>query len=141
MVNLWNLRRTCGEFRQRQMLDRRGFLKAGMLGAGGLTLADLLRHEARGATSAPKENSVIILWMRGGPSHIETFNPNMEAPAPYRSLTGEVQTNLPGVSFGGTFPGLARHADKMAIVRSYHHRDSNHDASGPGALYSSLYHL
>ena len=52
--------------------------------------------------------SVVLLFLQGGPSHIEFFDPKMTAPAEIRSITGEVQTKLPGVTFGGTFPKLAR---------------------------------
>ena len=65
------------------------------------------------------DKSVIFLFLHGGPSQIETFDPKMSAPAEVRSATGEVATKLPGVTFGGTFPKLARLADKLAIVRSY----------------------
>ena len=72
MTDFASLDRTCSEFRHRQAVDRRSFLRVGMLGAGGLSLSELLRREAQGATApGTRENSVIILWMRGGPSHID----------------------------------------------------------------------
>src|SRR5207253_256610 len=88
----------------------------------------------------------------GGPSQIETFDPKMTAPSEYRSVTGEVASNVPGVSFGGTFVKLARHADKMALVRSFTHETSDHtkaveqvmrggnpiDRSGMGAVTARL---
>ena len=66
------------------------------------------------------------LWLGGGPSHIETFDPKMNAPAEYRSVTGEVSTRIPGVSIGGTLPQIAGMADKMAFVRSFAHTNSGH---------------
>src|SRR5438045_1363592 len=93
--------------------SRRDFLKAGMLGLGGLSLPWLLQNKAQATTTGHdyvRDKSVIFIFCAGGLSHIESFNPNMGAPEASRSMTGEVQTTLPGVTFGGTFPLLARHA-------------------------------
>ena len=65
--------------------------------------------------------------MHGGPSQIETFDPKMTAPSGIRSVTGEVKTSLPGVTFGSTFQKLAKLADKFSIVRSFTTGDSRHD--------------
>lgn len=108
--------------------SRRDFLRVGALGAGGFALPQLLqaRSEARAEGRRVKETSVIWLWLGGGPTHVETFDPKMTAPAEYRSVTGEVATSLPGVTFGGTFPKMAAMADKMAVVRSFAHTNSGH---------------
>lgn len=108
--------------------SRRDFLRVGALGLGSLTLSGLLAARAAAAKAGGYVNdkSVVLLFLGGGPSHIETFNPNMQAPEPYASITGEVATSLPGVTFGGTFPQLARHAHKMAIVRSFTHPVGDH---------------
>ncbi|HEX8914078.1 MAG TPA: DUF1501 domain-containing protein [Humisphaera sp.] len=118
-------------------LDRRDFLRVGALGIVGLTLPKLFAAKAMAAEAAAgsagpqpgfvRDKAVVLLYLSGGASHIETFNPNFDAPAPYRSLTGEVKTALPGVTFGGTFPKLAKLAHKMAIVRSFRHSVGNHD--------------
>jgi Protein of unknown function (DUF1501) len=107
---------------------RRDFLKVGALGMGGLMLPDLLRARAQAAkTNTPSKNtSVVWLWLGGGPTHVETFDPKMSAPAEYRSVVGSVKTNLPGVEIGGVFPKMARHADKMAFIRSFAHSNSGH---------------
>ena len=128
MASLWNLRRTCSEFRRKQKLDRRGFLKAGMLGAGGLTLAELLRQEARGATTAPTENSVIILWMRGGPSHIDMWDTKPEASAEIRGEFGTTSTNVSGIQITDMLPMCAKVMDKWSIIRSLHHGNAGHSA-------------
>src|SRR5216684_4095621 len=91
-------------------LSRRDFLQAGALGLGSLTLPWLLRARAEAAAAEPKfvrDKAVVLIFLAGGASHIETFNPNMDGPAPSRSVTGEVKTTLPGLTFGGTFPLLA----------------------------------
>lgn len=108
--------------------SRRDFLRVGALGLGSLTLPSLLAARAAVAKAGGYVNdkSVVLLFLGGGPSHIETFNPNMQAPAPYSSVTGEVATSLPGVTFGGTFPQLARLAHRMAIVRSFTHPIGDH---------------
>ena len=107
---------------------RREFLKAGALGLGGFTLSGLLKAKAAGlAQGKPFHNkSVVLLFLQGGPPHIEFFDPKMTAPAEYRSITGEIPTKIPGVTFGSTFPQLAKMTDKLAIVRSYQSRNGGH---------------
>lgn len=107
---------------------RRDFLKIGSLGLGGLSLQHLLQARADEAAAGrpAKDTSVVWLWLAGGATHIETFNPQMETPVEFRSATGEVKTCLPGVSFGGNFERMAQLADKMAVVRSFAHNDSGH---------------
>ena len=108
--------------------SRRSFLRIGGLGLAGLTLADLLRVKAADTRSSIlKDRSVIFLFLHGGPSQIETFDPKMTAAREFRSATGEAQTNIPGITFGGTFPRLAAMADRVSIVRSFVTGDGNHD--------------
>ena len=108
--------------------SRRDFLQVGALGLGGLTLSDVLRTKAQAESAGTSSNSksVIWLWLGGGPTHVETFDQKMTAPSEYRSVTGEVQTNLPGVTLGGNFERMATVADKMAFVRSFAHTNSGH---------------
>ena len=107
---------------------RRDFLRVGALGSGALALPALLEARAQAAAigSSVKDTSVVWLWLAGGPTHIETFDPNMDAPAEFRSVTGEVKTKVPGVSLGGSFSKMASVADQMAFVRSFAHNDSGH---------------
>lgn len=109
--------------------SRRDFVQLGLAGLGGLTLPLWLRLRAHAAVDGKpyvRDRAVVLLFLSGGASHIETFNPNMQAPAPYCSATGAVATRIPGVAFGGTFPRLARLADRMAIVRSFQHPIGGH---------------
>jgi Protein of unknown function (DUF1501) len=115
-------RRTCDG------VSRRDFLRAGLLGLGGLSLPLLLRAKAHaGDADYVKDRAVVLIFLAGGASHIETFNPNVDAPEPYHSVTDEVKTPLPGITLGGTFPLLAEHARKMAIVRSFRHPIGGHE--------------
>jgi hypothetical protein len=105
----------------RRGFSRRSFLRVGSLSLGGLALPQLLATKAAGAANAKvlRDKAIVFLFMHGGPSQIETFDPKMSAPAEIRSVTGEVQTTIPGVTFGGTFPRLAERAKRLAIVRSF----------------------
>ena len=93
---------------------------------GGMALPGLGELRASPEVSH-SEKSVIFLFLHGGPSQIETFDPHMEAPAETRSATGAISTALPGVQFGASFPKLAKLADRLAIVRSFVPGDANHD--------------
>src|SRR6185436_5805266 len=115
-------------FDQHRGYGRREFLKIGSLAMGGLSLPGLLAAKANGASRRlVTDKSVILLFMHGGPSQIETFDPKLSAPVEIRSMTGEVATRLPGITFGGTYPKLAALNDRFSIVRSYRSGDANHD--------------
>jgi hypothetical protein len=115
--------------------SRRNFLQVGSLALGGLTLPQLLRARAMGAATASgygaaprvdKDKSVVLLWLSGGPTHVETFNPVPQAPVEYRSITGAVDTVVPGMQLGGSFQRLAKVADRLSVVRSFAHGNSSH---------------
>lgn len=111
-------------------VNRRNFLRIGSLALGGLSLPHLLATQSLAAKNALRPvtgKSVIFLHMHGGPSQIETFDPKMSAPAENRSVTGEIDTSLPGVTYGSTFTRLAALAHKTTIVRSFRTGDGNHD--------------
>ena len=108
---------------------RREFLRAGSLALGGLglPLAWQKHLSAVESTSVLTDKSVVFLFMHGGPSQIETFDPKMDAPIGISSVTGEVSTKIPGVTFGGSFPKLASLSDQFTIVRSFRTGNGNHD--------------
>jgi len=114
-------------------LGRRNFLQVGSLALGGLALPQLLATKAALAGSGSvkhkglRDRSVIFVFLHGGPSQTETFDPKMSAPAGVRSATGEIPTKLPGITFGSTFTRLANLNDKFSIVRSFRSGDGNHD--------------
>jgi hypothetical protein len=115
----------CPEFQRSLRLTRRGFLHAGILGATGLSLAHLLRNEASAAANA-RTNSVIILWMRGGPSHIDMWDPKPEAPVEYRGEFGTIPTSVPGIFLSDMLPRCAQIMSRWSIVRSLNHHDAGH---------------
>jgi uncharacterized protein (DUF1501 family) len=119
----------CNEFRRSLRLDRRSFVKAGVLGSTGLGLADLLRLEAAGNTRSPtRRPSVIILWMRGGPSHIDMWDPKPDAPAEYRGEFGCARTSVPGIHLTDMLPMCGRIMNKWSIIRSLYHNDAGHSS-------------
>ena len=109
-------------------IGRRDFLKIGGLGLGGFGLPQLLaaREQAAKSGKKAKETSVVWLWLGGGPTHVETFDPKMSAPVEYRSVTGEVTTSVPGITIGGQFEKIASQAEHFAFVRSFAHTNSGH---------------
>ena len=131
-------------------LTRRELLRVGSLALGGLTLSQLLKVQAQEGRRMVKDKAVVLLFLQGGPTQIETFDPKMSAPSEIRSITGEVQTRLPGVTFGGTFEKLGAMADRLAVVRSFasgnaDHQNYMHVAGGDnptrapmGSLYARI---
>jgi uncharacterized protein (DUF1501 family) len=103
-------------------VKRRDFLKAGMLGTAGLSLANFLELSAHGAVaSTGKAKNAIFVNLPGGPTHMDTFDLKPDAPAEYRGLFNPIKTNAPGVEFCEHMPKLAKCADKFAILRGVSH--------------------
>lgn len=108
-------------------VSRRSFVQAGVLGVGGLALTDLLRMRAAGAgPSSDREKSVILIWLSGGPGHMETWDPKPLAPAEYRGPLGAIETSVPGVQFSELMPEQAKLMDQLAVVRSVNHGSGDH---------------
>ena len=129
--------------------SRRRYLQAGLLGLGGLTLADLFRLQAQGA-ARPKDTAVILLFAHGGPSHLETYDLKPLAPAEIRGPYAPISTNVPGIEISEQLPLHAKIADKFSLIRSVCHDEADHFAghrrflSGfgklkPGTGYESHY--
>src|SRR5262249_9562255 len=106
------------------LLSRRNLLKASLAGVGGLTLPALLQPRERHRT-APR--SVILLWMPGGPSQIDTLDPKPDRPPENRGPFGVTKTKLPGVLVCEHLPKLAEQLDRFTIIRSVDCRHSNHE--------------
>ncbi len=103
---------------------RRGMLKASLAGISGLSLPGLL--QARAGKPVSNGKSVILLWMCGGPSHIDTWDPKPEMPAPHRGPFAAISTKLPGVRISEHFPKQAAMMDKLTVIRSVVCRGSSH---------------
>ena len=133
MLNLGQLRAAdC------QRLSRRALLQVGSLGALGLSLADVLRwQQARAADPAARPKSIILLWLWGGPSHVDTFDLKPKAPVEYRGPYAPIDTNVPGIHICELLPKLAERADKYAIIRSLHHTSNDHGIGGTIGLTGS----
>lgn len=110
------------------LADRRGMLKAGFAGLAGLSLPTLLRQRAEAARNgkSTRHRSVILLWMAGGPSHIDTWDPKPDRPYENRGPFGVTQTKLPGVQISEHLPKQAAMLDKFTIIRSVDPRKSSH---------------
>ncbi len=116
----WNAREREGL----TVVGRRSLLKAGLAGMAGLTLPGLLA--AREATGGRKK-SIILLWMTGGPSHIDTLDPKPLAPTEIRGPFGVIPTALPGFQVCEFLPKYATMADRFTVIRSVDCRYSNHE--------------
>jgi uncharacterized protein (DUF1501 family) len=123
--------RTC------QSLSRRAFLQVGASSVLGLSLADLLRVKASGGLNPGSAKSVILLWLWGGPSQLDTFDPKPSAPLEYRGPFATIPTRIPGVRFGELFPQLAAQTDKLALVRTLTTQSTDHGVAGTIGLTGS----
>ena len=112
-------------------VSRRNLIKAGLAGAVGLSLPDILRLQAESAERghARRDTAIIYIEMAGGPMQHETYDPKPDAPAEYRGPLNSIDTALPGVYFSQYMTEQAKIADKLAVIRSIHHRSSSHGTS------------
>ena len=124
-----------GDFRAREreglvVASRRGMLKASLAGLAGLSLPDLLRLRAEATAQGvrpPGSKAVILLWMAGGPSQLDTWDPKPGRPLENRGPFGTIDTALPGVRICEHLPKQAAMLDKFTIIRSVDARHSNHE--------------
>ncbi len=116
------LHRNCAGMIRRDCLQ----LGLGALLGGGFV--DALRWSASAESTLPRKMSCILIWLDGGPSHFETFDPKPDAPAEIRGEFGAIPTNVPGTFFSENMQRLAAISDKLTIVRSVRHNQNNHGA-------------
>ncbi len=116
-------------------LSRRGFLQAGFLALGGLGLSDVLRLRAAASEASNDDTAIILIWLQGGPSHMETYDLKPEAPLDYRGEMNPIRTNVPGIDICELLPLHAKVADKFSVIRSISHGFANH-AGGAGRFLS-----
>lgn len=120
---------TRGGCRHCDGLTRRELLRVGAVGLGGLSLPGLLRLEAAAPPAAGRAKSVVMLFLSGGPSHLDMFDLKPEAPEEIRGTFRPIDTNVPGIQISEHLPRTARLADKLAIVRSTTHTTNSHPAA------------
>jgi len=113
---------------------RRDVLKVGALGALGLTLSDYFRRATADEVKPAAAQSAIVIWLGGGPPHLDTFDMKPDAAAEYRGEFNPVATNVAGIQVCEHLPQLARCADKYAIVRGVSHTLAGHEL---GTMYLS----
>src|SRR5438477_9083040 len=110
-------------------LSRREFLRIGGLSALGLTLPAFLRLQSQAQASPSDSRNItgcILLWMQGGPSHHDTFDPKPDAPVEVRGEFNTIPTTLPGVRLVEHLPLLARQTDKFSIIRGHDPQNGSH---------------
>jgi hypothetical protein len=124
--------RTC------QGVTRRALLQVGASTVLGLSLADLLRPAGRGAPSpVASARSVVLLWLWGGPAHLDTWDPKPAAPLEFRGPFSSIATRVGGLRFCELFPQVAKLADRLAVVRSLRTGSNDHGVAGTIGLTGS----
>ncbi len=113
-------------------IRRRDFLHLGWLASFGLSVSDLLRWKARAAETAParragRAQACILIWLDGGPSHLDTFDPKPDAPSEIRSPFPTIPSVVPGIHLCEHLPLTARMMNRVALIRSLTHELGNHD--------------
>jgi hypothetical protein len=131
MLRIWSDRTRASQYCDGQ--SRRSFLQIGMAGMGSVGLAELLRAKEAAANSATasgnrsgRDTRCILLWLDGGPSHLDLYDLKPEAPAEVRGIWKPIRTNVDGIEISELFPLQAKIADKFSLVRSLHHDQGDH---------------
>lgn len=108
--------------------SRRSFLQLGIAGLGSLGLPQLLKAKEESAQSGVqrRDTSVILIWLDGGPSHIDTYDMKPDAPSEYAGIWRPISTSVPGFDITEMFPRQATMTEKFSIVRSLHHDSGDH---------------
>jgi uncharacterized protein (DUF1501 family) len=107
-------------------MSRRRFLQVGGLSVFGLSLPEYWRLRAASPQAAERARRCILLWMQGGPSHIDTFDPKPDAPVEIRGEFGTVATTLSGVRYAEPLPLLAQRAHKLVTIRGHDPQNGSH---------------
>lgn len=129
--------------RSGRRVSRRDFVRVGAMGTMGLSVADMFRLKANGAVNQPKAKAVIQIWLNGGPTHTDMFDPKPDSGDDYTGpLKNPIATNVPGIRIGELLPLTARQADKYSIIRSFTHGNNGHEIASyvvqTGTLPSDL---
>lgn len=115
---------------------RREFLRFGLTGMMGLSVTSLLRLRALASSAAePRKTSIIVVWLHGGASHLETYDPKPAAPSEYRGPFQPISTQVAGLQLCGLLPRHAAIADRFTVLRSLQHTGICHD-DGPQQIFT-----
>jgi len=109
-------------------MRRREFLRAGLAGFGSLSLSGLMRLRASAAVRPVESTAVILVWLRGGASHLETYDPKPDASSDYRGPYAAIGTQTPGLFISELLPQHAKLSGKFAVLRSMAHTGGGHPA-------------
>src|SRR5499426_3142189 len=120
--------------------SRRDFLHVGALSMLGLSLPQFFSLKAQGAVDAAKDMNCIMIFLLGGPSHLDTWDMKPDAPLEIRGPYKPIKTNVPGIEISEIFPRMAQQADKYTLVRSLYHtaaavHDIGHQIMQTGRLF------
>jgi hypothetical protein len=116
--------------KQRPRISRREAVRRVLLAAGGLALAEHLSFHAYAVPKTARAKAIIQIWMWGGPSHLDTFDPKPEAGNDYSGpLNKPIETNVSGIRICELLPLLAKQADKYSIIRSMTHGNNGHETA------------
>jgi len=121
-------------------LSRRSFVQLGVAGMATAGLSRVLQAKEESAANgqSKKDTSVILLWLDGGPSHLDLYDMKPEAPPEVRGIWSPIKTNVPGIEITELFPLQSQCADKFSIVRSLHHDNGDHFSGGHWMLTGRL---
>lgn len=125
-IEMGNTRRYCDG------LSRRNFVQLGLAGMGAIGLPQILRakEDSQALGSSAKDTSIILIWLDGGPGHMDMYDMKPQAPAEYRGLWNPIRTNVNGMEITELYPLQAKCADKFSIVRSLYHNQGDHFTGG-----------
>lgn len=123
MTNTYGLSTSCDG------ITRRDFLAVGTLGLAGLTLGDMLGNPAAagGLSTGRAEKSLILIWLQGGPSHLEMWDPKPDAPTETRGTFNTIPTNVSGIRIGEYLPRCAQVMDKLCLLRTVNGPEGSHE--------------
>ncbi len=110
--------------------SRRALLQSSLTAACGLSHLNRVQAQAASTSDGPRAKAIILLWLWGGPSHIDTFDLKPAAPLEYRGPYRPIATNVPGIEICELLPDLARIADRYSLIRSLHHGSNDHGIAG-----------
>lgn len=119
-INLGEARRYCDG------VSRRSFLQIGAAGMASASLSQILQAKAMAGTEVKKDTRVILIWLDGGPGHMDMYDMKPDAPAEYRGIWSPIKTNVSGMEITELYPLQAKCADKFSIIRSLYHNTGDH---------------